>query len=80
MKIKLLFTLLVCGFLQAQIPAYYSSIDFTQTGNLLKNQLSSLITTTHTNKISYTPGVWNALKVSDLNPNNSNNVFFNLWL
>jgi endonuclease I len=74
MKIKLLFTLLVCGFLQAQIPAYYSSIDFTQTGNLLKNQLSSLITTTHTNKISYTPGVWNALKVSDLNPNNSNNV------
>ncbi len=75
MKIKLLFTLLVCGFLQAQIPAYYSSIDFTQTGNLLKNQLSSLITTTHTNKISYTPGVWNALKVSDLNPNNSNNVF-----
>jgi endonuclease I len=75
MKIKLLFSLLICGFLHAQIPAYYSSIDFTQTGTALKTQLSSLITTTHTTNLSYTPGVWEALKLTDLNPNNSNNVF-----
>jgi endonuclease I len=75
MKIKLLFSLLICGFLHAQIPAYYSSIDFTQTGNALKNQLTTLITTTHTTNLSYTPGVWEALKLTDLNPNNSNNVF-----
>ncbi|WP_264559765.1 endonuclease [Flavobacterium sp. N2270] len=75
MKIKLLFSLLICSVLQAQIPAYYSSIDFTQTGNTLKSQLTNLITTTHTTNLSYTPGVWEALKLTDLNPNNSNNVF-----
>lgn len=75
MKIKLLFSLLICSVLQAQIPAYYSSIDFTQTGNALKSQLTNLITTTHTTNLSYTPGVWEALKLTDLNPNNSNNVF-----
>lgn len=75
MKIKLLFSLLICSVLQAQIPAYYSSIDFTQTGNALKSQLTNLITTTHTTNLSYTPGVWEALKLTDLNPNNSTNVF-----
>lgn len=58
----------------SQIPAYYSGIDFTQTGNNLKNQLATLITTTHTNQISYTPGVWNALQSGDLNPSNSSQV------
>lgn len=59
----------------AQIPAYYNSIDFTQTGNSLKTQLSTLITITHVNDLVYTPEVWNALKQSDLDPENSENVF-----
>lgn len=58
----------------SQIPAYYSGIDFTQTGNNLKNQLATLITNTHTNQLSYTPGVWNALQSGDLNPSNSSQV------
>lgn len=62
-----------CGF--AQIPAYYNSIDFSQTGNNLKSQLSTLITTTHTTELVYTPGVWNALEQTDLDPDNTNNVF-----
>lgn len=62
----------------AQIPAYYSTIDFTQTGNNLKTQLTTLITSTHTTNLPYTTtgttDTWDALYQTDLNPNNSNNV------
>ena len=71
-KYLLVLLLTTCSF--AQIPAYYSSINFTQSGNTLKTALGNLITTTHTTKISYSPGVWNALQAADLNPNNSAQV------
>ena len=62
----------------AQIPEYYSTIDFTQTGDNLKTQLTTLITTTHTTNLPYTAtgttDTWDALYQTDLNPNNSNNV------
>ena len=79
MKIKiLLFTLLFHFFCFAQIPAYYSTIDFTQTGDNLKNQLTTLITNTHTTNLPYTAtgttDTWDALYQTDLNPTNSNNV------
>jgi endonuclease I len=48
--------------------AYYKNVDFSKTGLELKSQLSSLITTTHTQKLSYTPGVWEAIKATDLTP------------
>lgn len=67
MKIKLLFLLLSFST-YAQIPAYYSSIDFTQTGNTLKTQLASLITTNHTTQLPYTAAttdVWDALQAGD---------------
>ena len=73
MKKYLLLLLLSCSSI-AQIPTYYNTIDFTQTGNTLKTALSNLITTTHTTKISYSPGVWNALQAADLNPNNASEV------
>ncbi len=71
-KIALLITFIAvfCGF--SQVPAYYSGIDFTQNGSDLKDDLSILITTTHT-PITYSE-VWNVLKVSDLDPSNSANV------
>ncbi|RDI04482.1 endonuclease [Flavobacterium sp. AG291] len=72
---KFLIALLFPVYCLAQIPAYYNTIDFSQTGNTLKNQLSTLITTTHTNELTYTPEVWDALKQSDLDPDNANNVF-----
>jgi endonuclease I len=52
---------------------YYDnfSSNWTLTGTALKNALASKITTTHTNILSYG---WEALQVSDLDPNNSNNV------
>ena len=74
MKSKLFFLFFsIIGF--SQIPAYYSSIDFTQSGTSLKTQLGNLISTPHTTNLSYTPGVWIALKETDLNPNNSANIF-----
>lgn len=54
--------------------AYYNGINFSNNGQVLKNQLAQLITTTHVNELSYSPGVWNALKIVDLDPANSNNV------
>ena len=74
---KILF-LLVPTLFYAQIPAYYASIDFSQDGDYLKNQLTTLITNTHTTNLPYTAtGVtdtWDALYQTDLNPNNTNNV------
>lgn len=61
---------------QAGTPAspYYDGSNWNLTGTALKNALATKITTTHTNFLSYTPGVWEASKVTDLDPNNSNNV------
>ena len=78
MKLKLLLLFLLPLYCIAQIPAYYSTIDFNQTGNSLKNQLTTLITNTHTTNLPYTAtgttDTWDALYQTDLNPNNNNNV------
>jgi endonuclease I len=62
----------------AQIPSYYSSIDFSQTGDNLKVQLSMLITDTHTTLIPYTStsntDTWDILSISDLENSSSDNV------
>ncbi|MGV3459245.1 MAG: endonuclease I family protein [Flavobacterium sp.] len=71
---KITFLLLLPFFCFAQIPAYYSSVDFTQNAETIKSQLSNLITTTHTYQLIYTPDVWNALKQSDLDPNDNTKV------
>jgi len=75
MRSKLLLLLLLPFAGMAQIPAYYNGVDFTQNGNALKSQLSTLITNTHTTSLVYTPGVWNALKQTDLDPSNPQMVF-----
>jgi endonuclease I len=79
MKIKLFFLLLsVASF--AQIPSYYSGINFTQSATSIKSQLTNLITATHTTELVYTSGssgfldTWTVLKASDLDPVNTANV------
>lgn len=52
--------------------SYYASA-IGQTGNNLKSTLNGVIQQGHT-KLSYTPGVWDALGFTDEDPNNSNNV------
>jgi len=61
-------------FAHGQIPSYYDGVNITTTGDALKSDLSVLIISTHTTSITYTPGVWDALKQTDLDPNNTNYV------
>lgn len=73
-----LFFLLFIKLVYCQIPAYYSSIDFSLSGENLKQQLSQLITTTHTTNLPYTsstfPDTWLAVRTGDRDPSNTNNV------
>lgn len=59
----------------AQIPNYYQGIDFSQTSSELQSGLAALVTATPTHELVYTLEVWNALKLSDLDPEDSQNVF-----
>lgn len=71
---KLFFLLLLPTLFYAQIPAYYSSVDFTQTGENLKVQLATLITSTHTTMLPYTStafDTWDAIKVADEDTSNA---------
>mgnify|MGYP001216769117 FL=1 len=61
----------------AQVPEYYSSIDFNQNGALLRGQLSELILNTHHTNISYTSSstdTWDIIRMSDLEFENSSDV------
>lgn len=60
----------ITGF--SQVPAYYSSVDFTQPSASIHSQLSTLITATHT-AISYSE-CWDALKEGDLDQGSSTMV------
>lgn len=72
---KLSLLLLFPTLCLAQIPEYYNTIDFSQSGQNLKNQLATLITDTHTHELEYTPEVWDALKQADLDPDSPGDVF-----
>lgn len=57
----------------AELQAYYSGVNFSQTGLNLKTTLSTKTIDKHVNDLTYSQ-VWRALKVTDEDPNNSNNV------
>ena len=73
----LLFTTFL-GFAQITPPedlqSYYNTVNFTKTGVELKADLSAVTIAKHVNELTYTPGVWEALKVTDVDPDNSDNV------
>jgi endonuclease I/chitodextrinase len=58
----------------AQIPVYYNDMNLNQTGSALKDALAVKIINTHTTNLSYTPGVWDALKQTDLDPTDPTKV------
>ena len=72
-KILSLIAILLATVTSAQIPTYYNGVDFDLSGMALKNALSSKITSTHTNQISYSQAT-TLLKQSDLDPTNSGKV------
>ncbi|PWG04908.1 endonuclease [Polaribacter aquimarinus] len=74
MKKKLLYIFaFITTFLSAQ-ESYYSDVNLQLTGLALKNALATKITNTHTKFLDYTPDVWIASKITDVNPNNANEV------
>ncbi|NVK51447.1 MAG: endonuclease [Flavobacteriaceae bacterium] len=73
-KLLLYFLLIFSISVFSQIPSYYNDVNLTLTGTALKNALATKITTTHTTYISYTPGVWDALKQTDLDPTDNTKV------
>ncbi|GAA4277943.1 hypothetical protein GCM10022259_26670 [Aquimarina mytili] len=58
----------------SQVPAYYNDVNLNLSGNALKNELGAKVTNTHTTFLTYTPGVWEALKQTDLDPTNASKV------
>lgn len=72
MKIITFFLLLPLMWFGQTIPQYYSGVDFTQSKDNVKQQLTYLITSTH-HQIGYNM-VWNVLDRSDEDPENSKNV------
>ncbi|WP_075340854.1 endonuclease [Tenacibaculum agarivorans] len=73
-KFFLIVTLITSLSVFSQIPSYYNDVNLNLSGQSLKNELATKIISTHNNFLSYTPGVWNALKQTDLDPNNSSRV------
>ena len=71
-RLSLLFTFLCCtcvsAVLLAQVPAYYGDVNINATGQALQAALANKITATQTGVPRYTPGVWDALKQTDLDP------------
>lgn len=65
--LTLLFTFL-CTCVLAQVPGYYNDVNLNLTGSALLSELSDKVTSTETATPSYTPGVWDALKQTDLVP------------
>lgn len=76
MKLKFSFLASLISFVSfaQSAPAYYSGINFSKTKNELKNDLATLITTTHTQTISYSAGLASLFKTSDADPENPSNM------
>jgi endonuclease I/chitodextrinase len=74
MKKNVLLLSLFLTFVASAQESYYNGVDLTAEGIELKNNLAAKTISAHTNFLSYTPGVWDALKVTDLNPENSSEV------
>lgn len=74
MKTKILFLSLFVSIIAFGQEAYYNNVDLTAEGINLKEKLATKTISAHTNLLVYTPGVWEALKVTDLNPENSSEV------
>ncbi|WP_166387297.1 endonuclease [Polaribacter sp. 11A2H] len=75
MKKTLLILLLFSSFLiNAQAESYYNDVDLTKSELELKDELAVKTAAAHTNFLSYTPGIWEASKITDVDPTNEDNV------
>lgn len=76
----LVLCLLIFAYTHAQLTpptnqqSYYTDVDFNNTGTDLFDDLAIETAAKHTNYLSYTPGIWEASKITDEDPVNSSNV------
>ena len=70
-KLLLLVLFITTSFSFAQ-QAYYSDVTLTLSGTALRDELATKIISTHTNFLSYS-NVWDASKITDLDPNDLTN-------
>ncbi|SHN05840.1 endonuclease [Polaribacter sp. KT 15] len=77
---KLLFSILtLTSLISFCQEAYYSDVNLQLSGTDLKDALATKIISTHTNLLSYTPGVWEASKVTDKDVDASRVVLIYGW-
>jgi endonuclease I/chitodextrinase len=74
MKKTILLVSLFLAFIVNAQESYYNGVDINAEGLDLKENLATKTINSHTTFLVYTPGVWEALKVTDLNPENSSEV------
>ncbi len=80
MKQSYIYFLLVTSVCFAQLKppsnlqSYYTGVNFNNTGVDLFNDLAVITASKHTNYLTYTPGIWEADKITDEDPTNSSNV------
>lgn len=73
MKKTILFIIGLISFLGFAQQPYYDDVNLTLTGTQLRDELGVKVSNTHSNSLSYSE-IWTATMVTDLDPNNSNNV------
>ncbi|NVJ87869.1 MAG: endonuclease [Flavobacteriaceae bacterium] len=71
-KTFLILSLLCIAFSYGQ-QAYYNDVNLNLTGLTLKEELASKVTTTHTKFLFYSE-IWDASKITDVNPQNNQEV------
>ncbi|WP_297984632.1 endonuclease [uncultured Chryseobacterium sp.] len=72
--LSFLFSFLAIIIFGQTAPAYYNGLDFSKTGNAMKDQLAALITTTHTTEIPYGSDTNDVLIQSDADPTIPGNI------
>lgn len=73
MKKTLLLLLGLVSFVGFAQQTYYNGLHLNLTGIQLRDELATRVINTHSNSLSYSE-IWSATQVTDLDPNNSNNV------
>ncbi|AUC83997.1 hypothetical protein CW731_01230 [Polaribacter sp. ALD11] len=78
-KLLLLIAMSTCAFTFSQAQQYYDDVNLQLSGTNLKDALASKIISTHSNMLSYTPGVWEASKITDKDSDASRVVLIYGW-
>ena len=78
-KKLLLFILTTTSVISYSQETYYDDVNLQLTGIELKDALASKIISTHSNMLSYTPGVWEASKITDKDTDPSSVVLIYGW-